>query len=171
MTPVAWLFVVLSLVGLVPPAPSSGLPPASPSLTRVAEGFLRFARDAIGSPPSDTPVELLLGHRPVATISGAEVLDPASWRVCTSFGGYAGRVCPFSAVEVLADHPGTVVTTSAKPRHSCLHADPPPRRLAAYRSVVLTGAEEMSCMDYFAVQLFVNDVGQVIAVDLVLTEP
>lgn len=37
--------------------------------------------------------------------------------------------------------------------------------------MTLTPDEPLGCTDYWAVQLFVNDVGQVVAVNTVLAEP
>jgi hypothetical protein len=175
VSPIGLLLVLLALAGFGPvaaPDATATLPPASAGLTAVAEAFVRFARGEADSPPADTPIELLVAGRVAKTIGGAEVLDPANWRICGEFELYAGRTCPFSALDLVASSSRGVVVTSAAPSHPCMHAPPPPSRLTnAYRTVTVTGRGSPTCVDYFAVQLFVNDVGQVVAVNLVMSEP
>ena len=174
MSPIGLLLVVLALAGfgpIVAPDATASLPRASPGLTAVAEGFVRFANGEADSPPIDTPVELFVAGRFAKTLSGEDVLNRAKWRICGDFAGYAARTCPFSALDLVAGAANGVVMTSAAPSHPCMHAPPPPSRLSVYRAVTVTGRGSPTCVDYFAVQLFVNDVGQVVAVNLVMSEP
>lgn len=151
-----------------PPEPRLHLPPAPAELERVARTFLRFARGRVG-PPVDTPVELHLGGRFVRTLANAEAGDRAAWAVCPDGGSYAGRTCPFSAVDRLA---GTtrVAVSSEEPQHPCAHPVPLPGA-GPGRSVTLQPDASLTCVDWFAVQLVVNDVGQVTTVNLVHAEP
>ncbi|MDN4172335.1 PASTA domain-containing protein [Nocardioides sp. SOB77] len=144
------------------------LPPAPDDLDRVARAFLRFARGE-GTPPVDTPVDLYLGGRFVETLASAETGDRAAWEVCPEGGSYAGATCPFSALELLGETP-RVAVTSPRPEHPCAHPSPLPGA-AAGRSVILQPDEALACPSWFAVQLRVNEVGQVTAVDLVRSEP
>ncbi|GGO73941.1 hypothetical protein GCM10012276_20760 [Nocardioides deserti] len=151
-----------------PPEPGLDLPPAPAELERVARAFLRFARGRVG-PPVDTPVELYLGGRFVRTLPNAEASDRAAWAVCPEGGSYAGRTCPFSAVDRLAGTP-RVAVSSEEPRHPCAHPVPLPGA-GPGRSVTLQPDVSLTCVDWFAVQLVVNDVGQVTTVNLVHAEP
>ncbi|WP_435747393.1 hypothetical protein [Nocardioides sp. SYSU DS0663] len=140
------------------------LPPAPAQLDRVARLFVRFARGH-GTPPVDTPVRLHLGGHHVRTLATEAAGDRSAWRTCPEQGSYAGHSCPLAAVDVLAGHPGPLAVTSRPPEHPCAHPAPLPG------AATIQADEQMTCVDYFAVRLLVNDVGQVTAVDLVLAEP
>ena len=105
------------------------------------------------------------------TITSEQAGDRLAYRVCGPKGGYAGRTCPFWAVDVLAGYAGEVTVTTNPPSHPCLHLARVPEELVAYRTVVLTATTSLSCVEYFAAELSVNDVGQIVAVDLILAEP
>ncbi|MXG89781.1 PASTA domain-containing protein [Nocardioides sp. YIM 123512] len=144
------------------------LPPASLDDQRVADLFVAFARGRRDSIPADAPVDVYLGGRLASTIDNDLLGERAEWGVCTE-PGYAGRVCPLSPLDVLRDHRGELVVTSAPPSHPCLHGDQPlPDRDGV---AVIAAATPRSCVDYFAVELGINDVGQIGRVNLVLTEP
>jgi hypothetical protein len=148
------------------------LPPADEVAAPVAELFAKFARgDQPGGPPVMTPVDLYLANRFLKTIPEAEANDRDAWRGCPEGGSYAGRTCPFSWVDPIADHQGRLAITSAAPEHPCAHPGPLPAELEAYHAVTLTPDESLDCTSYWAVQLFVNDVGQVVAANLVWAEP
>lgn len=154
------------------PRAACGLGSWEPSelLRRAGGRFAAFARGETATPPADTPVTLFLGgvRRGVAV----EPTDRSSWRLCPPAGSYAGRVCPFSAVEVISDWPGPLAITGAPPDHVCAHPAPfDARRHGGSAAVTLTPDEELGCSSYWAVQLAVNDVGQVVASNLVLAEP
>lgn len=139
-----------------------------PDLDRAASAFLRFATGRTAYPPADTPITLYLGGSPVTTLAGRDVGDHAAWRICPEGGSYAGALCPFSALDVLAEHEGELAVTAERPEHPCAH---PTRPRVVAHSVTLTPREPQSCTSYFGVQLHVNDVGQVTGVDLVMAEP
>jgi hypothetical protein len=142
-------------------------------LPRVARTFLRFVRGAQASPPSDAPVGLYLGGELVRTIDPPDLGDRDLWEgLCPEAGAYAGRVCPFSVLDPLRTAgeelrivPGEAAT------HPCAH----PQRITAdvggSHVVTLVPDPDRSCVDWVAVELFVNDLSQVVAVDLVWAEP
>lgn len=142
-----------------------GLPAAPPLLDRLARHFVAFARGEQDHPPTDTPVTLYLGGRQVATVMPD---DPrATWQVCPPEGGYAGFVCPFSALEQVA-RAEQLAVTSRPPEHPCAH----PRELGgAPYSVTITPDESLACPSYWGVQLIVNQVNQLTGVNLVRSEP
>ena len=145
------------------------LAPAPEHLDRAARAFLRFARHG-GVPPIDTPVDLYLGGRLIETIDASRAINPRAWRICPAEGLYAARVCPLSALDVLQDHIGPVAITSQPPQHPCLHQGSAPGAHTT-DAVTLTPDENLDCVNYVAVQLLINDVGQVTGVNLVLSEP
>jgi hypothetical protein len=147
-----------------------GLWEPSDVLRRAGGRFVAFARDDLPGPPADTPITLFLGgvRRGIAE----EPTDRSAWGVCPPAGSYAGRLCPFSALEVISDWPGPVAITGDPPAHACAHTKPfDARRVGGVAAVTITPDEELDCASYWAVQLAVNDVGQGVAVDLVLAEP
>lgn len=159
-----------------PPATAAETPPATPApillmppdLDRVASAFVRFATGRNAYPPADTPITLYLGGRPVTTLAGRDVGDRTAWRICPEGGSYAGALCPFSALDLLVEHEGELAVTTERLEHPCAH---PTRPRVVGHSVTLTPREPQTCVSYFAVELHVNDVGQVTDVDLVMAEP
>jgi hypothetical protein len=150
-----------------PTAPATTPPPSAPAdLERVARYFLAFARGESDYPPADTPVELSLSAHVWKTLPTGQLGDRRAWRVCPDGGTYAGRVCPFSAPDVIREYDGPVTITDRPLRHPCV---PAPAMTAA--GVTITPDAATSCLDYWAVQLAVNDVGQVTGVNLVQAEP
>ncbi|CAN5169814.1 hypothetical protein BH09ACT12_BH09ACT12_16010 [soil metagenome] len=146
------------------------LPAVTADLERVGRRFVDFAREG-GSPPADAPVELFIGGKLYRTIASDRFDEPEAWQACPGGVGYAGRSCPISALTELVDYPGPIAITSDPPTHPCAHPTAPPERLAAYRSMTLTPDEDRDCSSWFGIQLFVNDVDQVVAVNVVLSEP
>jgi hypothetical protein len=137
----------------------------------IGHRFVDFARGNSDSLPIDTPVALYLGHQRVATTGDGDSSVRASWRVCRQ---YAGRICPFSALDTLAsydgplrlaDHPATPA-----PCLATLVPTPPTDAGGTHVAVVLP-AGTTTCLDGFEVDVYSNDVGQIVAVDLVLSEP
>lgn len=146
-----------------------GLPaPEPPWLDRVAELFVLFARGERDTPPSDTPVTLFLGGREQRVLPGHELADRERWRLCPAEGAYAGRSCPFSAPEVIGRHVGPLAVTSVAPGHACASPAAVP---GGPHTVTITPDEALDCTSYWAVQLQVNDVAQVVGVNLVWAEP
>jgi hypothetical protein len=153
------------------PSATADPTPLPDGLNGVGLRFLAFARGELDIPPIDTPVDLYVDRRFVQTISSEQTGDQRAYRVCGRADGYAGRTCPFSAVGVLAGYDGEITVTTHPPSHPCLHLAQAPEELVAYRTLVLTATASLTCVDYFAVELSVNDVGQIVAVHTLLTEP
>jgi hypothetical protein len=148
------------------------LPAAPPELDRVARLFERFARGRSATPPADTPVTLYLGGVEQKVVTHASWQRPRAWRLCPPGGGYAGRTCAFSAVDTIRSHIGPLATTTQAPAHACAHPQPLSAADVGGRySVTLTPGEPLDCTSWWAVQLFVNDVRQVVAVNTVWAEP
>jgi hypothetical protein len=144
---------------------------ASTDLQGVAERFLQFARGRLDGIPADAPVDLYIGGVLVKTISSEEQSQRDAWLACPDEGSYAGRTCPVSALTPLANHQGRIAFTESEPAHPCAHPADLPDSLRAYQTVTLTPEEDQDCTSYFAVQLFVNDVSQIVAVNVVMSEP
>lgn len=138
-----------------------------------AEAWLRLARGERGPGlPVDTPVTVLLGGDEALTVDAADAGDPATWNdLCDAQGeGYAMRECPIRALPYFKA-PGVELTT--KPAQAPCDRPPgvDPADVGATKRVTLLAAGERSCLDYAAVELYVNDVAQLVAVDLVIGSP
>jgi hypothetical protein len=158
---------------LQPPSAAPG-DPAAPSadLQNVAERFLGFARGERDGVPADAPVDLYVGGVLVKTIPSDRQSDRRAWEGCPHGADFdAGRDCPISAIDALAEWPGEIAITTHPPRHPCAHPTRPPSSLSAYGSVTLTPDADLDCTNYVSVQLFVNDVAQIVAVNVVVSEP
>jgi hypothetical protein len=146
-------------------------------LDRVAHTFLRFARGELPGPPSDTPVGVYLGGALLRTVESPELGDRAQWEgLCPdSVGGYAyyaGRTCPFSVLEPLRSTDEGVTTTTEPATHPCAHPTPlTPQQVGGSHRVTLLPKPHGSCPDWVAVELFINDGSQVVAVNLIWAEP
>jgi hypothetical protein len=144
----------------------------SDDLRGVAERFLGFARGDRDGVPADTPIDLYVGGILAKSIPSEQQGDRSAWQGCpTGVDSYAGRDCPISALEPLAEWSGPIAFSAAAPKHPCAHPSQVPSPLSAYGAVTLTPAADLDCTSYFAVRLFVNDVGQIVAVDVVWAEP
>jgi hypothetical protein len=146
--------------------------PSGPAAPKgVARRFLEFARGQLDGIPADTPVDLYIGGVFVKRISSEDQSQRDAWQACPDGGSYAGRTCPVSALTLLADHQGRIAFVASEPAHPCAHPVDPPDSLRPYQTVTLTPQEDQDCTSYFAVQLFVNDVSQIVAVNVVMSEP
>ena len=158
-----------------PPAPAEVIAPElDEGLVRAGRAFVSMARGARGAGlPVDTPVTVLLGGTPAGDIAAADATTPEPWsRLCDERGeGYAQRACPLSALLPLTET-GSVTFSADPAREPCSRPHGlSPRDVGGTQRVTLLPRPHASCLDYAAVELYVNDVGQLVAVNLVLGSP
>lgn len=150
---------------------SSPVGPAVPGLATAAV-FRSFARAGTGLPPVADQVDLYLGNAFTGFATRAQADDPRSWATCTEVGDYAGRACPISPLEVLAEHRAVAYVDT--PDSSCLQTYgpvPPDLRKLDRVTIVPAPGSVDSCLDDFAVQLFTTSEGELAAVSLLMGEP
>jgi hypothetical protein len=145
---------------------------------RIAQAFAAFADDMGRNhfPPAGAPfareVALGIGNEYRRTITRAETTDPDQWRLLVD--GYATAHGRFSAIdEVDARLEYTELTTDMSPS-SCTvtRVDSPPLELTGGgRSVRIRNTATSSCWDEWFVDIYINDVGQVVGVSLTLGVP
>ncbi len=135
-------------------------------LYRVASRFDSAAHSRQLSLPIDAPVALYLGGRHVSDISAADSETWSAWDVCVD--GYAGRTCPFNALELVTSTDDVSISTRT-PEPPCTRWPGTPAELEPYHAVSLTVGS--TCFDWGTVVLYVNDMGQIVAVDQVLDGP
>lgn len=154
--------------------PASSATPSGPAVPgqATATAFRTFARAGTGLPPVADQVDLYLGNAFTGFATRARASDPKAWRTCTETGEYAGRACPLSPLDVLAEH--RAVTYVEKPDSTCLQTYgpvPPDLRKLDRVAIVPAPGSVDSCIDDFAVQVFTNSDGDLAAVSLLMGEP
>jgi hypothetical protein len=146
--------------------------PASTQTDDLAHQFAAFARDDGDLPPIGDEVDLYLGNAFTGFVTPDSATDRRAWETCTELGSYAGYVCPFSPLQVLKRHPEVDYVDA--PRGLCMPTYgplPPDLRKADRVTIVPTEGSIDMCAQNFAVQLFSDDDGELIAVSLLLGEP
>ncbi|HEY0904463.1 MAG TPA: hypothetical protein VGE14_11290 [Marmoricola sp.] len=157
-----------------PPSTTSSTPaePAVPGEEAAATGFRAFARGDAGLPPLAGQVDLYLGNAFTGFVTQKRAGDAKAWATCTEVGDYAGRACPLSPLDVLAEHRRVAYVES--PDSTCLKTYgpvPPDLRKLVHVAIVPAPGSVDSCIDDFAVQLFSNADGELVAVSLLMGEP
>lgn len=168
-------------VASTPATPESSAPTTTPASSPVgpavpgqatAAAFRSFARAGTGLPPVTDQVDLYLGNAFTGFATRAQADDPRSWATCTEVGDYAGRACPISPLDVLAEHRAVAYVDT--PDSSCLQTYgpvPPDLRKLDRVTIVPAPGSVDSCIDDFAVQLFTTSEGELVAVSLLMGEP
>lgn len=154
---------------------------------KLADAFVAFATDpgpatAEALPLSPDGVRLGLGEKLLRDAPTGDVAITDSWELAAD-GYFRGYVGPFSALRALEEHvngeltseagrTSNEVTVSIGPHPHC--ASPPvpaPPGLGTRRRVSLQPAGVESCLQWFSVDLYLDDQGQIVAVTLDLWEP
>jgi hypothetical protein len=164
------------------PTESDDAPPPSPVPRRgeaaggrdaaILETLVAFARAPGKRTWSAVPfaerVRLGLGKQLLERRPARELRAPGAWRLhVRSFRAYVG---PFSALELVADEPRLAFAVG--PYMRC--ASPPataPGRLRSLRRLSIQPRRVESCLQWFAVDVFVTRAGEIEAVTLDLWEP
>ena len=127
--------------------------------------------------PFAAQVRLGLGPNLIATQPKAALTNQAAWNVdLEAFRGYVG---PFNALDRIAEHADTTGSLSAfevtngEHPHCAGPPVPPPPDLADQRRLSLQPAETSidGCLEWFTVDLFLDDTNTITAVTLDLWEP
>jgi hypothetical protein len=113
-------------------------------------------------------VDLGLGHHLRERRAARELRDPAAWRLEMRL--FRGGVGPFSALRLLAGKAGLKYVDG--PYRRCASpAAPSPPGLASLRRRSIQPRETESCLQWFAVDVFLTDEDEIAAVTLDLWEP
>jgi hypothetical protein len=137
------------------------------ALIDMLSSFARGDGD-LAAVPFAGEVQLGLAEMLLVTRTPAELADPASWVV--DLEPFRARTGPFSALELLAEQRPHVVMVG--PHNHC--ASPPvpaPDGYEGYRRVSVHPADATSCLEWFTVDLFLDDDGAIVAITLDLYEP
>lgn len=131
-----------------------------------------FARGGDDLPSMADEVDLYVGGAFTGFVTRDSATDRQAWQTCTEIGTYAGRDCPFSPLDVLRDRGGATVVVDDPP-WTCLarYDDTLPGVASADSAAIVPTRAPSGCAGTFAVQVFVNADGELIAVDLLLPRP
>jgi hypothetical protein len=139
----------------------------------VLNALVAFARqpsdETWASVPFADRVKLGLGDRLLKTRSAQELRDPAAWKLDVDL--FRGGVGPFSSLDVLASHEGPVEHREGSYRRCASPSRAPPRRVSRLRRLSIQPREPASCLRWFAVDVFVDESGDIRAVTLDHWEP
>lgn len=132
--------------------------------------FVRATRTEVtmSQLPFTDHVALGLGSDLLRTVHSATLENPREWNLeQAEFRGYEG---PFSAYESLA-RPGAVIFTIGEHKRCVSPPEAAPEGYGAYKRISIQPALITSCLQWFSVDLFVNDVGLIEAVTFDVDEP
>lgn len=139
----------------------------------VLNALVAFARqpsdETWASVPLADRVKLGLGDRLLRTRSAEALRDPAAWRLDVDL--FRGGVGPFSSLDVLASHEGPLEQREGTYRRCASPSRAPPRQLSRLHRLSIQPRERASCLRWFAVDVFVDESGDIRAVTLDRWEP
>ena len=136
----------------------------------VAALFQSFARGEVAYPWTG-PVEVLMGGQEATSLTAEQAATPRAWRrLCNDAGtGYAMRECPIDVLSYV-EGPVTVGTEAVQEPCSRPHGLEP-ADVGATRRISLVADGGGSCLDYAALELYVDVESRVVAVNLLLGSP
>jgi hypothetical protein len=118
-----------------------------------------------GALPVDTPIGLYLGNHREHTIPEDAISARSEWNMCAP--GY-GLSCPVSPLNSIANMRGIPAISYRLPGSCLATLAGRPSDLGGSHVVVVRPAKPQSCASNFAVELWMNDVGQITSVNLLL---
>ena len=140
--------------------------------TEALDALVAFARAPSEETWSELPladrVQLGLGDRLLERRPAAALRDPDAWEVELEL--FRGGVGPFSALDVLAGDERLEYRKGSYMRCVSPPADPP-ASVSDLRRLSIQPRETESCLQWFAVDVFVSAEGEIVAVTLDLFAP
>lgn len=147
--------------------------PAAQPMDSAAAAFLQFADGEKRLGPFDTPISLGLGNKLVRTISPTESTRDAAWVL--ALDGYAQRDGTVSALKLLRQNADNRhIETDASMDEICPDDDPgeaPSALTGGGTRVSIQPRRSNICLNWWSVDLYINDVGQVVGVNVSLGSP
>jgi len=141
----------------------------------LVDRFRDFARDPNAETASEVGfaprVSIGLGSDIIATLTESELVERARWLV-EQDGGFRGYSGPFDLLKDAASRTEVTVTVGDHP-HCASPPAPPPAEVRALRRVSFQPVldDDASCLEWWTIDVFVDDESGVQAVTLDLWEP
>jgi len=115
-------------------------------------------------------VDLGLAGGPLVRRSGKALMDAKAWEIDKHL--WRGEVGPFSAIETLGPYRGELaITMGPHDRHCSSESIPVPKRLRGLQQWSIQPADPENCSFWFAVDVWMNNPGEMAAVMLDRWEP
>lgn len=161
-----------STVTVVVAARSAGMPVcpggvASERDRAIVDVLYEFAIGQGDSAPIAPRMSLGLGDDVIKQVDETDAYDKSTWQLP---GPYAGATGSFSALDYLADSDGSYRVDLGY-SSDCDDTIPPPQGLETSRILSVQPRVFDGCRQWWRIDLFVNDIGQITAVLLNLREP
>lgn len=120
--------------------------------------------------PLSDQVAIGLGGDVVQTLTAEQLQDPSAWVIHRPY--FAGHVGPFNALEQLRRNPDLWSITEGKYQF-CPSARTPPALpgYEQYRRLAIEPSDITSCVEWWAVDVYLDESGSIEAVSLNLVEP
>ena len=153
------------------PQPAPTVETSTPPTSEIGRAFRAFARGS-DLPEVAGEVQLYLGNALTGVLTRRQAADRRAWATCTEIGSYAGATCPLSPLTALRQHAAVAYTD--KPTELCLATYgplPPDLRKLTRTTIVPRKGSIDTCAKNFAIQLFTDDDGDLVAVSTLLGEP
>jgi hypothetical protein len=128
------------------------------------------SKELHGALPLADTVVLTLGPAMAVALPGAELAEPASWSIDEGADGFRAYAGPFSALDLLA-HDRPVTVTAGSHDHCASPPMPVHSDLEGLRQISIQPADATSCLEWWVVDLFLSDSGEIAGVTLDLWEP
>ena len=148
--------------------------PITPTEEATAAALIAFAQDPgsnnFAAIPFTDTVTLTLGPEAGRQQISAGLAAASDWIFGIEYDGFRARTSPYSALELLAESRPVEVT--AGPRDHCASPPMPVHDdLTGLRQVSIQPVDAGSCLEWWAVDLFLTPDGEVAGVTLDLWEP
>ena len=148
-----------------PPRPSATSPSASSPTQR------RRARKPFSEVPIASEVLLWLGPTSSGELApGQRPGDPSAWQLEPESGSFRAYDGPFSALDTLSEADNIVISGGTH-SHGASPPMPVPDQVAGLRHISIQPTDIDSSLEWFTVDLFLTDSGEIAAVTLDLWEP
>ena len=144
-----------------------------PDRDHVLDELVAFAREPSDETWASVPVadrvQLGLGDWLVETRSTHSLRDPAAWMLDVDH--FRGGVGPFSSLDVLAPYEGWPLQYGEEAQKMRVAAPPAAAAGLGPARLSIQPQEPVTCLRWFAVDVFVDESGDIRAVTLDLWEP
>jgi hypothetical protein len=120
--------------------------------------------------PFADAVTLTLGPQLARDLDASNLADPAAWMFGTEYDGFRARVAPFSALDLLGEDRATEVTSGTRD-HCASPPMPVYEDFFGLRQISIQPTDATSCLEWWAVDLFLLETGEIAGVTLDLWEP
>ena len=146
------------------------LPPEHAAVAALVGFATERSAELVASVGFAPPVAIGLGPDLLDSLDEAQLADPSAWLL--ELDGRWGGAGSISALDLLA-RPLDALSMEVDRTTSCVGSTfvSVPQQLEGLERVSITPRENASCLDWFAVDVYLDDAGRIVAVTVELYEP